>query len=330
MRAEIVTDFDALARLEADWWALFARIPSATPFSSPAWLLPWWRTFAPGALWTVTVQEDGRLVGLACCYIEAGAYGRRLLPLGIGLSDYLDILVDPDGAIEVGSVLGAAIGAGRSLFDLWSAEDAPSNASVLSLADPKGWRSQVTAQSACPVLALPASPEALDTVIPPRKHRKWRMAQNRVARRSWSLVSTTAETLLSDLAQLFHLHAERWQSKGEAGVLAHADVRHFHEAAAPALFAAGLLRLMTLRIDEAVTGVYYGLQLQDRAYAYLGGFDPAFGFESPGTLLVGAALKDAVAAGVREFHFLRGQEPYKYEWGAADRWTSRRLFEPEP
>lgn len=200
----------------------------------------------------------------------------------------------------------------------------------MSLADPKGWRSQVTPQSACPVLTLPASPETLDRVIPPRKHRKWRMAQNRVARRSWSLVATTAETLAADLAQLFRLHGERWQSKGEAGVLAHADVRRFHEAAAPALFAAGLLRLMTLRIDEAVAGVYYGLQSRDQAYAYLGGFDPAFAFESPGTLLVGAALEDAVAAGAREFHFLRGQEPYKYEWGAADRWTSRRLFEPGP
>ena len=330
MRAEILTDFDALARLEADWWALFARIPSATPFSSPAWLLPWWRTFASGALWTVTVRQDGRLVGLACCYIEEGAHGRRLLPVGIGLSDYMDILVDPDHVVEAGAALGDAIGAGRSSFDRWSAEDASEGAAILSIADPKGWRSQVTAQSACPVLALPVSPETLDVVIPPGKHRKWRMAQNRVARRSWSLVATTAGTLAADLAQLFRLHGERWQSKGEAGVLAHADVRRFHEAAAPALLAAGLLRLMTLRIDEAVAGVYYGLQSRDRTYAYLGGFDPAFGFESPGTLLVGAALKDAVAAGACEFHFLRGQEPYKYEWGAADRWTSRRLFEPEP
>lgn len=330
MRAEIVTDFDTLARLEADWWTLFALAPSATPFSSPAWLLPWWRTFAPGRLWTLAVWQDGRLVGLACCYIEDGVYGRRLLPLGIGLSDYLDVLVDPAHAVEVGAALGEAIEAGQGVFERWSAEDALDQAAVLALADPEGWRSHVMEQCVCPVLALPASPDTLDAVIPPRKHRKWRMAQNRVARRSWSFRATTAETLGTDLAQLFRLHGERWQSKGEAGVLAHADVRRFHEAAAPALFAAGLLRLTTLRIDDAMAGVYYGLQSQDRAYAYLGGFDPAFAFESPGTLLVGAALRDAVEGGAREFHFLRGQEPYKYEWGAVDRWTRRRLFEPAP
>ena len=26
------------------------------------------------------------------------------------------------------------------------------------------------------------------------------------------------------------------------------------------------------------------------------------------------------------FRFLRGQEPYKYEWGAIDRWNRRREF----
>lgn len=330
MRAEVVTDLDTLARLETDWWALFARTPDATPFSSPAWLLSWWRTFAPGTLWTVAVRHDERLVGLACCYVEEGRYGRRLLPLGIGLSDYTDILVDPDHAVAAGAALGEALCDGRHLFEHWSAEDAPTQAAVLSLADPKGWRSQVAAQHVCPVLALPTPPASLDTVIPRHKQRKWRMAQNRVARRAWSLTSTTAETVAADLAQLFRLHGERWQSKGEAGVLAHADVRRFHEAAAPALFAAGLLRLTTLRIDEAVAGIYYGFHRHGRAYAYLGGFDPAFAFESPGTLMVGAALEEAVAGGASEFHFLRGQEAYKYEWGAVDRWTSRRLFEPVP
>jgi CelD/BcsL family acetyltransferase involved in cellulose biosynthesis len=35
------------------------------------------------------------------------------------------------------------------------------------------------------------------------------------------------------------------------------------------------------------------------------------------------AWEEARAAGDAEFDFLRGSEPYKYAWGATDRWTRR-------
>lgn len=47
-----------------------------------------------------------------------------------------------------------------------------------------------------------------------------------------------------------------------------------------------------------------------RAYACLGGFDPAEAFVSPGILLIGHAIEEAARKGAREFHFLRGREAY--------------------
>jgi hypothetical protein len=38
------------------------------------------------------------------------------------------------------------------------------------------------------------------------------------------------------------------------------------------------------------------------------------------------AIEQALREGAREFHFLRGQEAYKYGWGAVDRWNQRRSF----
>ena len=40
----------------------------------------------------------------------------------------------------------------------------------------------------------------------------------------------------------------------------------------------------------------------------------------------GRAIEAARQDGAREFHFLRGQEVYKYEWGAVDRRNRRRSF----
>lgn len=65
-----------------------------------------------------------------------------------------------------------------------------------------------------------------------------------------------------------------------------------------------------------------------RAYGYLSGFDPAYAFESPGTILLDHAIREAAREGCSEFNFLRGQEPYKYAWRAKDRWTSKRIIAP--
>jgi CelD/BcsL family acetyltransferase involved in cellulose biosynthesis len=41
-------------------------------------------------------------------------------------------------------------------------------------------------------------------------------------------------------------------------------------------------------------------------------------------ILIGHAIEEAAREGARDFDFLRGQEAYKYEWGAQDRWNCRR------
>ncbi|MDX7952033.1 GNAT family N-acetyltransferase [Lichenihabitans sp. Uapishka_5] len=328
MRVETLTTLDDLVRLEPAWAALFGRVPAAAPFASPAWLIPWWRIFAPGRLATLAVWEGDALVALAPLYVETGPALRRLLPLGIGLSDHMDVLIDPAHAAAAGQRLAEAIGATRRDWECWSAEEAAPGAAVLGLPEPYGCASTWADHSASPVLDLPGSGDTLDAVIPPRKRRKWRMALNRVGRRDWRIAATTPETLTEDLGHLFRLHGARWESRGEAGVLADARVQAFHAAAAPGLLDAGLLRLWTLRIDGTVAGAYYGFARPGAAYAYLGGFDPAFAFESPGTLLVGHAIESAWQDGAAAFQFLRGQEAYKYEWGAVDRWTRRRSVVP--
>ena len=112
-------------------------------------------------------------------------------------------------------------------------------------------------------------------------------------------------------------------------MLADADVRLFHRTAVPRLLASNLLRLFGMEMEGRLVAAYYGMAHHGEAYAYLNGFDPNYGFESPGTALIGHAIQDAVAGGCTRFHFLRGQEPYKYAWGAEDRWNVVRRLRPE-
>jgi CelD/BcsL family acetyltransferase involved in cellulose biosynthesis len=322
----IIRDPDALSALAAEWGSLWDRCPGATPFQSPAWLLPWWRHFAPGELLVATLRHDGHLRGLAPFYVENGVLGRRVLPIGISLSDYHDVLADPAATIDVVGALGGAMASDNSWTE-WELPELAPDADALRLQAVEGAERQDSACSICPVLVLPSEPSQLERSLPATKRRKLAMARNRAARRgSVEIARADAGSAAGLLDALIALHTARWSERQQAGVLADPRVVKFHHAALPLFMEAGVARLYGLRIGGRIAAVYYGFAHRDRAYAYLGGFDPDFAFESPGTVLIAAVMADAIGEGTREFHFLRGQEPYKYEWGAGDRINTRRVF----
>ena len=328
--AEIIDDFEVLEALEPEWWNLWARCPGALPFQTPAWLIPWWRHFSPGSLFVLAARRGDMLVGLAPSYIEDGPLGRRILPLGISLSDHLDILADPECAEAAMAALVAAAHSRSDAWDAWELEELPPDAAALRLPLPDGYLDSVAVQTACPILPL-LDERGARFPLPRAKRRQLNLARNRAGRRGGATIEEAAAgTLFPALEELFRLHQKRWEARGGGGVLAPESVWRFQCDAAPRLQGAGLLRLYLLRIGHQVVAVYYGLANRACAYFYLTGFDPDYDFESPGTLVLAHAIEQAAAEGCREFDFLRGREAYKYEWGAVDRWNLKRsIRKPE-
>lgn len=120
----IIRDLAGLIAVEEAWWELWRRCPAATPFATPAWCLSWWEAFGPGRLQSVALHDDdGRLVALAPLYLEEGAGWTRLLPIGIGITDYLDVLVDPAGGPEIGRRLAEAVASGVPDWQVWELEE---------------------------------------------------------------------------------------------------------------------------------------------------------------------------------------------------------------
>jgi CelD/BcsL family acetyltransferase involved in cellulose biosynthesis len=331
MRAEpfatqIVLDEAMFRALAPQWWELWRRSPSATPFQTPAWLLAWWRHFAPGGLNTLVVRQDSRLVGLAPFYRELGQAGARLRPIGISLSDYLDVLVDPSCGGDAAALL---VDVGQELcWRSWDFEELSPEASVWRLRCPATAYSVMVRQSTCPVLRLDCDDD-LAGAVPSRRRRQLRRAVAAARRRGRMEIYPATDSPQDFLDHLFRLHRACWKDRGEKGVLSDNAVQDFHLGALPELAAAGLARCYLLQIGGTVAAAYYGFLDRGRAYAYLGGFDPDFAYESPGSILIGHAIAEAVREGAREFHFLRGGETYKYSWGAVDRWNRRRSFNRE-
>jgi CelD/BcsL family acetyltransferase involved in cellulose biosynthesis len=305
-----------------EWWDLWRRDPRATPFQSPAWAEAWWAHLGGGERFDFEARgADGRVIAALPMTVWNDGDLRRLVPVAAGTSDYSDALVDP--AADAMPALWDAILGTAARWDEVLLPDLRADSPLLG-AVPEGWRAVDEAGEVCPVMVLPPAPPLLAGLS---KSRRRKVVHDRHRAAAVGVVSEAivgADGIGEALDALFALHAARWAAAGEPGVLADPRVQAFHRAAAPALAEAGLLRLSVVRLDGRIVAVLLGFADGRRGYSYINGVDQGVPGQSFGTLAFACSIEDAVAGGAGEFHFLRGEEPYKYAWGAEARTTVRR------
>jgi len=315
--SQTVRSAEGLQALRAEWEALW-RAARASPFQSPAWLLPWWTHVGRGTLASAAFRsgENGTLVGLAPLYVytDPASGQRHLFPLGVATTDRLDVLVHPAWRAAVASAWHRWLDEVRAEFDVFEAPQLPADAAWLALGAPRDWKVQVGAGNPNPVLPLPAR-------LPAPMARDLAYCRRRAGREGVAYVLAGAAQLAPMLDALMALHAKRWSRRAESGVLHDPLVQAWHRAAAPQLHALGVLRLLALQRNGRPLAVLYALAdapgVHRRRWSYyIGGFDPDVSALSPGTLLVGHAIEQAQQEGAAAFDFLRGEEAYKARWGA--------------
>lgn len=311
----VVASARELASLEGEWRALWALDLGAVPFTSPDWLLPWWSSFGEGKqLRVITVRQGKQLVCLLPLYRTERGQQRELLLLGTGNSDHLDCVAAPGASAAVAAALNAALEL-RAEWDVMDLQELASTSPLLGALAP-GARAVV--QDQCPVVSLTSSRDELPISIDFRRRLSY--ARRKLARRGpLRRVDADAASCDALLEALVELHGQRWRTKGEAGVLCDSTVREFHRDVARRCQAAGSLELFALEVSGRIAGVFYGFAHGPSSYYYLSGFDPEFEDMSLGSLLIAEALGRAIEQQRSAFDFLRGEEPYKYRWGAVDR-----------
>jgi CelD/BcsL family acetyltransferase involved in cellulose biosynthesis len=250
---------------------------------------------------------------------------RRALPIGISITDYLDVLIDPSCSDDAGAALMNEIAAQTAGLASWEFTELAPWAAALQLDCPSFYEEERDTCAVCPQLRIPSHAKSLKEFVPSHRLQSVRTAWNRMRKTNRPEIVVANEANADELfAALVSLHAKRWHHLGSA--LPDPCVQRFHRAAVPALAAAGLLRLFALLYCDRYIAVHYGLHHRQRSYAYLVGFDAAFEAFSPGSVLYSHAIDTALAEGATEFDFLRGGEPYKYLWGARDQESVRRVL----
>jgi CelD/BcsL family acetyltransferase involved in cellulose biosynthesis len=317
LEVRLLRSGDAAEPLLPEWRSLWQRCRLATTFQRPEWILSWMRAFEPSEPLLALVRRQGRLVGLAPLLIYEDQSQRVLGLMGGGVSDYLDVLAEEDAGFEVlAAVLDSTIQPEFS-WDLLRLTDLPAASPLLAAGRPlvlKSGRHDV-----CTELAIPAAAGKASDVIPRHQYDNLKNAEARLQRSGAARIELAGhENLPEFLDALFELHENRWREHGQAGVLAEDKIQAFHRRCAPELLRLGILRFYGLRLDDRLIATLYCFFDREAASCYLQGFDPAYARLSPGTLLLGAAIDDAIRAGKQRVDFLRGQEPYKYRWGVKE------------
>jgi len=332
LKVEVIESREALDALEPEWRGLWQCDQAASPFESPAWLLPWTRHLWGGGKLRVLAVRNGRdLVGLAPLFLWG--YGCRpevvrVSLLGAGITDHLGMLAAPGFEQEAARLVFERLAEMSEQWHLCDLEELRPGSPLLRAEFPRGLSCRNAPSGVCPVLALPKTAEDLYSGLQPKFRKNLRQAEARLRRDGAEFVLSAPNQTADVMRALFRLHTARWEERRQPGMLAADVLQQFHLAAADRLAGEGMLQLYSVRLRGEIIAAQYNLRRDRRIYYYLSGFDPAHARYSPGAALLSFIIRTAIEEGATEFDFLRKREEYKYQWGARDRVSRRLLLTP--
>ena len=132
---------------------------------------------------------------------------------------------------------------------------------------------------------------------------------------SRALTPADAETFTRELIRL---NRGRMQAKGDVSSMEDEAFRAFLLEAIPYMASQDIAWMDVVENDAGIYGVSLNFVHGKEIYYYSGGFDDRFSKLRPGTALFAFAIRRGIESGYTSFNFLRGDESYKYRWGAKD------------
>lgn len=316
-----------------DWNRLLDESISHVPFLRYEYLSAWWETRGGGEwpearLAIVTALEDNRLVGIAPLF-KANHEGKisYLLLGSIEISDYLDLIVRPEDSEKfingLFSFLETTAAGEWDALDLNNIlSDSPSIALLEKAATLHQWKASITQLQHSPYIPLPGDWEQyLGSIDKKQRHeirRKMRRVEEAGDQVRWYILED-ARQLDGAIDSFMTLMAN---DPDKASFLSPRMREHMRKVARCA-FDSGCLNLAFLEVGGEKAAGYLSFDYLNRLWIYNSGLDRRFSEYSPGWVLLGYLLKWANENHKTEFDFMRGDEDYKYKFGAIDRFVMR-------
>ncbi len=192
----------------------------------------------------------------------------------------------------------------------------------------EGWTLDLEREDVCPVATIPSDASDLEGFLAQlgKKERHEIRRKVRRAEAAGAVELTPSAEPLGDLDAFIDLHQRRWGDAGlfpptPGGDASRLFLRRLFEGFGPD----GPVRLCFLTVGGRRIAAGITFEHGDTVAYYNAGVDPDARDLSPGVVMVAKYVERAIAGGRRRLDFLRGDEPYKYEWGAIDEPIQRLL-----
>jgi len=326
MEFDIFTEFDALE--EQEWNHLLTNSTANTPFTRYGYQYAWWQ-LKGGAEWPnaelriITAREGSHLIGIAPLFVGVKNGEMGIYFVGsIEISDYLDFIVQPQnseafisGVFDLIKEEKARFPGKINLFNI--PENSPSLQDIKKIGGSGDWIVEVEPAYHTPAISLSEDWETyLAGINKKQRHeirRKLRRASNSDDDVSWYITSDQND-LSQDVADFFQLmEVDQEKKRFLTG-----EMRKQMSEIILWAFDEGILQLSFLTINGEKAAGDLCFDYRDRIWVYNSGFNPEYHYYSPGWVLLSYLIQHAIKTGKTHFDFMRGEETYKYRFGADD------------
>lgn len=333
MQLNTISQPAEITLLANEWNGLLKDSASPVPFLKPEYLTAWWQHLGAGEWVDATMrvvvvrQEDGSLLGIAPLFQAKNPEGESAL-MFIGsfeISDYLDFIVrKEDLNIFLDALLDYLTTPEHpewDSLDLYNIlDDSPTLPALEKISTERGWQYQQTQLQPAPRISLPDTWEGyLASLKKKQRHelrRKMRKAANHVPPVDWYIVEDEQD-LEEHLDILFSLMLLDPGKKEFLNELMQTQIRAIVQSA----FQNNWLQMAVLQVGNTKAAIQVSFDYDNRIWGYNSGVD--IQELSSGVVLLGHILQKAIADGRVVFDFMRGDEQYKYRFGAVNRFVVR-------
>ncbi len=320
-------DAAAFRDLQTEWLHLLSHMPFQSVFLTPQWQETWWRHFAGSRqLCLITVRSAaGVLRGLAPLMLESETEATsRLAFIGdLEVCDYCDLLVDPAYTEEVRAALIPAMleHAGEE-GELWLSNLSADSLTPTLLQDgleAHGLTVEIDEIETCPTITLATEWEAyLDTLRGKDRHELRRKLRRAATEAHLEYPVTRASAHLDKALEIF-ISLHRMSQQHDKRDFMTEEKSAFFRDMAYRLGESGWFELALLYADGVAIAGLCCMPYGHTYAAYNAGYHPDYSHLSSGIVLFADRIRDAIDRGFTHFDFLRGDERYKYRFGASDR-----------
>jgi CelD/BcsL family acetyltransferase involved in cellulose biosynthesis len=304
------------ASLETEWSQLARRRARPTIFLTPEWLAVA-RAHDRRRQTTLSIADGRALAALA-------HEGDGTITFAGGeLTDEQDLIAAPGDAAFAAEALGAWMAAQRApgVRLEYVPEETPTAGGISSALAARGYDVRVERLVTAPHLAIPSDFESYVQGLGKKERHELRRKMRRLetGRRVTFRIAAEHERA-SVLDRFVALHR---RSRGEKAEFMTPEMERYFRDVAEATAGRGWLRLGCLAVDGEDAAVLFAFAYEGTLSLYNAAYDPALAHLSVGIVCHAYAIRSAIAEGLATYDLLRGDEPYKYDLGARDRWLLR-------